>query len=144
MTRIKRPAAAVGAAVLLAFSLSACGGAPTDASDEDFCEAYNGISALGEADGEDYEAQAEAANEYADELEEVGTPEDIPDDARKGFEVWVEVLGDVNADDLEDEDAQKAIEEKYEDDEDDVTAFFEYAGETCASDVEVPEDPAAS
>ncbi len=141
MTRIKRPAAAVGAAVLLAFSLSACGGAPTDADEKDFCEAYNSDAGFS-AEEDDFEAQAEAANEYADELNEVGTPEDIPDDARKGFEVWVEVLGDVNADDLEDEDAQKAIEEKYEDDEDDVTAFFEYAGETCAS--EVPEDPAAS
>jgi len=142
MTRIKRPAAAVGAAVLLAFSLSACGGAPTDASEEDFCEAYNGIAEVGEIDEDDFDAQADAANDYAEELEEVGTPENIPDDARKGFEVWVEVFGDLDADDLEDEDAQKAIEDKYEDDEDDVEAFSAYAAETCTPevpDVEVPE-----
>ena len=41
----------------------------------------------------------------------------------------------MNADDLEDEDAQKAIEEKYEDDEEDVNAFFEYAATECG---EVP------
>ena len=40
MTRIKRPAAAVGAAALLAFSLTACGGAPDDASEGDFCDAF--------------------------------------------------------------------------------------------------------
>ena len=136
MTRIKRPVAAVGSAVLLAFSLSACGGAPTDASTDDFCEAYNDQSAEG---GEDAESQADALNEYAEKLEEVGTPEDIDDEARDGFEVLVEAFGDVSADDLEDEEAQKALEEKYEDDEDAVDAFFEYAGETCAEDVEVPE-----
>ena len=139
MTRIKRPAVALGAAVLLALSLSACGGAPTDASEKDFCEAYNGFGEVGEIDEDDFEAQADAANDYAEELEEVGTPEGIPDDARKGFEVWVEVFGDINADDLEDEDAQKAIEDKYEDDEDDVEAFSAYVGETCTPEVEVPE-----
>ena len=43
MTRIKRPGAAAGAAVLLAFSLTACGGAPDDASKDDFCDAFTGV-----------------------------------------------------------------------------------------------------
>lgn len=138
MTRIKRPAAAVGATVLLALSLSACGGAPTDASEKDFCEAYNS-SADADVDPEDAEAQAEALNDFAAELEEVGTPEDIPEDARKGFEVVVEAFGEISAGDLEDEDAQQSLEEKYAEDEDDVNAFFEYAAETCAPEIESPD-----
>ena len=38
MTPMKRPLAAASATVLLALSLSACGGAPTDASKADFCK----------------------------------------------------------------------------------------------------------
>lgn len=137
MTRIKRPAVAIGSAVLLAFSLSACGGAPTDASKEDFCKTYSEQAGSGEdiAD-DDFDAQADALNEYADNLEETGTPEDISDEARNGFDVLVEAFGEIDADDLEDEDAQKALEDKYEDDEDDVNAFFEYAAETCAGELE--------
>ncbi len=41
MTPLKRYVGAGSAAVLLAFSLTACGGAPTDASTEDFCDAFN-------------------------------------------------------------------------------------------------------
>jgi len=140
MTRIKRPAAAVGAAALLAFSLSACGGAPTDASEKDFCKAYNDSAFNADIDEDDFDAQADALNEYAEKLDEVGTPEDIPDDARKGFEVIVEAFGDVNADDLEDEDAQQAIEDKYKDDEDDVSAFFAYATTTCLEGLDLPTD----
>lgn len=135
MTRIKRPIAAAGAAALLAFSLTACGGAPDDASKDDFCKTFNDSAFAQDIDPEDFDAQADALNEYSENLEEVGTPEDISDDARNGFEVIVEAFGDVDADDLEDEDAQKAIEEKYKDDEEDVNAFFEYAANKCG---EVP------
>ena len=132
MKRIQRPAAAAASAAFLAFALTACGGAPTDASEDEFCEVFNDSAAFGEdiAD-DDFDAQADALNDYAEKLEEVGTPESISDDARKGFEVVIEAFGDVSADDLEDEDAQAALEDKYKDDEDDVNAFFEYAAETC-------------
>ena len=111
---------------------TACGGAPTDASEDEFCEVFNDSAIAGDdIEDDDFEAQADALNEYAENLEDVGTPESISDDARKGFEVVVDAFGEVNADDLEDEDAQAALEEKYKDDEDDVTAFFQYAAETC-------------
>lgn len=137
MTRIKRPAVAAGAAVLLALSLSACGGAPTDASQDDFCEAYNDNALNGDIAEDDFDAQAEALNDYSDKLEETGTPEDISDEARNGFEVVVEAFGDISSDDLDGDDTQKALEDKYADDQDDVEAFFEYANEQCG---ETPED----
>jgi len=146
---LKRTIAATATAFLV-FSLSACGdsdngkdsdsssaedeGPATDASEEDFCAAVND-EGLANIDEEDFEAQADALHDYADALEEVGTPEDMPDDARNGYEVLLEAYGEIEADDLEDEDAQEELEEKYKDDEDDIEAFFTYAGESCVPEI---------
>jgi hypothetical protein len=130
MTRIKRPAAAVGAAVLLAFSLTACGGgAPDDASEDDFCEVV-----LDEP-GED----ADSINKWGDELEEVGTPEDIPEDAREGFEILVDLAKDVDDDDLENE---NFIDEFSGEDQEKFAAYSAYLAETCIGDLptDVPSD----
>lgn len=139
MTPIKRPLAAAGAAALLALSLSACGGsAPTDASETDFCKvALKGGPDLANVDDDDYDAQEDAIRGYADDLEEVGTPEDIPDAAREGFEAIIKAYNEVDAGDLkdaaenEDSDVEKEFKEKYEDDEENVAAYFTYIGETC-------------
>lgn len=148
MTQLKRCTAATAAA-LFVFALSACGddgddkdnkdssseeqeGPAADASEEDFCEAFNDPSLTDVAE-DDYEAQADALHNYADGLEDVGTPEGIPDDARNGYEVLVEAYHEIEADDLEDEDAQAELEEKYKDDEDDIEAFFTYAAEKCVA-----------
>ncbi len=138
MTRIKRPAAAVGAAVLLAFSLSACGGAPTDASKDDFCEAVNDQSAFEGVDIEDADAYVDALKEQAESLEEVGTPDDISDDAREGFDVYIDAIGDIDADDIENpDDLEDAISK---DDQDKVEKFFEYQAETCTPEIPDIED----
>ncbi|KAA1427911.1 hypothetical protein [Nocardioides antri] len=128
MIRIKRSAAAVGAATLLAFSLTACGGAPTDASEDDFCEV-----ATQEPDDVD------AIHDWADEAEEVGTPEDIPDDARAGFEAIVELAKDIEEEDLEDE---NFLDDLSEEEQDEFEAYATYVGETCGGP-EVP-DPEAT
>jgi len=148
MIRIKRPAAAVGAAVLLSFSLSACGGPPTDASEKDYCDAIEDDSYfddLGEdADEQDY---VDALQEFADAVREVGTPEDIPDDAREGFEIQLDVIDDLKADDIDLESDENPLESELSDDEQEkVDAYTEYESETCSDDTggEVPEDPEAS
>lgn len=149
----KRSMAAATAALFI-FSLSACGdsdkgddkgsdkddkdsssseepeGPAADASEDDFCGAFSNED-LAEVDEEDFEAQADALHDYADALEDVGTPDDIPDDARDGYEVLLEAYRDIEAGDLEDEDAQADLEEKYKDDQDDIEAFFTYATEKC-------------
>lgn len=133
MTRIKRPIAATGAAVLLALSLSACGGgAPTDASKEDFCDVVTNPDIAEDVDPEDYDAQAEALQGYADDLEEVGTPEEIDEDARAGFELIVDQLGNISASDLEDASGEGADAENpfgldiSDDEQKQVEAFSEY------------------
>ena len=140
MTSIKRLAGTAGAGVLLAFSLTACGGgasdAPDDASKEDFCDAYNSSSDLGE--DASAEEQVEAAKDQADKIIDVGTPEDMSDDEREGFEIFTDAVKDINEDDIEkftnaesEDDFQDALGAS-DDDFKKVTAFLTYAGTTCA------------
>lgn len=141
MTRIKRPAAALSATVLLAFSLTACGGAPTDASEEDFCKALADVfePLVAASFEEPTEEQWEDIQDSVEDLEEVGTPEDISDDERNGFEVFVEAVGDADYDDIKDgEDGE--IPGVSEDDEADADKFFAYGAEKCPESFGVPTD----
>lgn len=138
MTPIKRPLAAAGAAALLALSLSACGGAPADASVEDFCKVTQDEASQEEfvkaVQDEDWEKIEELIKDQADEVEEVGTPEDISDDAREGFEIQLDAAKGISADDLEK--AFKDDEDPFEadlssDEKEKVEAYTEYENETC-------------
>jgi len=155
MTPIRRRVAAVSAAVLLALSLTACGGggssAPEDATAEEFCSAYT--EGLFEALGEiDQEAQADEQAEqlidvfqtWADELGEVGTPEDMPAEAREGFEVTLEQVEDLDegevADALESENFDD-FGDISEGDQEKIDALEEYSSENCESPLgELPTD----
>lgn len=140
MTPLKRPLVAAAATVLLALSLSACGGgAPTDASVKDFCEATQGNSNEEDftkaLEDEDWDKIRDLVQEQADEIEEVGTPEDIPDDAREGFELQLEQADDLSADDLEkaftDQENPFEVDLSGEDKKK-IEAYTEYESETCA------------
>jgi|GEM_PF-1038953 len=132
MTRIKHPAASLSATVLLAFSLTACGGgAPDDASTDDFCDAYGEMfTALleSEVDGPS-EEQWENFQDKAAELEEVGTPDDVSDDVRNGFEVFTEAVADADYDDIKDSDGE--IPGVSDDDNADAEKFLAYGTRTC-------------
>lgn len=151
MTPLKRPLAAAGAAVLLALSLSACGGgAPTDASEEDFCEAVQGNAGdeeFGQAfQDEDWDKLADLIKEQTEQIEEVGTPENIPDDAREGFEIQLDQAGDLSADDVEkaftEGDDNPFMVEVSDDEKKKIEAFTAYQAETCTPEApEVPEVP---
>lgn len=134
MKNIKHPFAVLGSAALLAVSLTACSSAPTDASAEDFCAAVS-TSNLGEMDGEDFEAMAESAAEWADRMNEVGTPEDIPEDARAGFEIMVDQVSGLDAAAIEDamgSDADPIEGDLSDEDQEKVDAFSDYESETCS------------
>ena len=105
--RRTRSLAAAGALVLLG-ALTACGddggdaadpeSAPQSASKEEFCDAFGNVfTGIMEA-GDDEQAQIAAVKDAVDELAEVGTPEDMPEDARKGFEIFVGLFDDVDED----------------------------------------------
>lgn len=108
---VKRLALIGASLVLVGGMASACGSSPEDADKDEFCKATDKyISSENEDDFKDNQ----------DELKDVGTPEEIDGDARKGFEFIV----DVDWDDRED---------KPDDDEvDNVSAFMTKYGEICA------------
>ena len=144
-------------AVLLVGGLtSACGGsggAPTDASEKGFCEAADSL--LADLVPEDMtspelpsdEDMATAVQDWGRRMEEVGTPGNISEKARKGFESVVEQAQDVDASDFSLEhleeleqggaDASAEVKEQAE-------AFGDYVADTCGDpmdDVELPELP---
>ena len=144
-----------GVVLLVGAVTSACGGssAPSDASEDGFCEAANSLMSdlvpedLGTPELPSDEDMAQAVKDWGSRMEEVGTPEDIPDDARKGFEALVDQAKEIDAADfslesLEDlekggADASKEVEEQAD-------AFGDYVTETCGNpldDIEMPELP---
>src|SRR5690606_28582327 len=95
MTRLKRPLASAGAATLLALALTACGGgAPSDASVDDYCDAVRNTTNQEDffkaVEDEDWDKLADLIEDQAKELEEVGTPDDISDEEREGFEIQLD------------------------------------------------------
>lgn len=140
--------------LLVGAATSACGGgAPADASEKDFCDTqsslFNDLLPEDMANPElpSNEEMAQAVKDWGQELEEIGTPEGISDDARAGFEQLVEQAGEIDAadftiDQLEEleqggADASEAAQREAE-------AFADYLTETCGNpldDIEMPEMP---
>ena len=143
------------AVLMVGAATSACGGggAPTDASEKDFCETQTSLLSdlmpddMSNPELPSDEEMAKAVKDWGADLEEVGTPEDIPDDARKGFDNVVEQAKEVDAsdfsiDELEEleaggKDASAEVKKQAE-------AFSDYLTETCGNPLEnldLPEMP---
>ncbi len=130
-----RRVAPVVAPVLLALSLTGCGGdsassSPDDASTEDFCGVL--LSPPEALSGDDSGKAADAAHEWSDELREVGTPAELEADAREGYEVLVDALADVSADDIENADIGDLDGFVSDDDQAKLTSFQLTAVKLCA------------
>lgn len=140
---IGRSARAAVTAAALAAVLAGCGngsspdasdeGPPTDASVEDFCQVFDDFTAAATELGEDAETadRIQAIKQVGKDLEEVGTPADISDEARAGFEVTTEAIANIPDDASEDE-MDKYIEDSFTDEEQKQSdAFDEYVSTTC-------------
>jgi hypothetical protein len=145
MTSLKRPAVALGAAALLAFSLAACGGgsggsdAPDSASKDDFCKAFaDAFTPLANLSGDPTEVQFNDFKDAVDHLGDVGTPSDISDDNRKGFEVFVDAVHDGSYDDFKGE--SDSLPGVSADDETKAEAFFTWSSNQCAAELGAPTD----
>ncbi|NYD57114.1 hypothetical protein BKA08_001352 [Nocardioides marinisabuli] len=127
-----RPLAGVAGLALVLGGAAACGSdepsaAPEDASQEDFCQVYADIESDG---GEDLDSVKEAV----EQLIEVGTPDDIPDEARAGFETLGELVREADDEtDLETlgEDLGPEVQGSF-------VAFLGYVTETCADELDLP------
>lgn len=140
--------------VLVGGSAVACsgatgeGGAPTDASQDDYCASYQSLfsdmSTMTDATDREIIAQIK---DWATTMEETGTPEDIPGDARAGFETTISLINELD-EDAQPEDFEKIDEDLTEEETAQVDEFDTYTTETCGSPLdnmeapEMPETPA--
>lgn len=133
---VRRSAVGVAGLALVLGGTVACGGdepptepsaAPQDASPEDFCRVYADIEDSG---GDDLDA----AKDAVDRLVEVGTPEDIPDDARSGFETLGELVRQAD----EQDDLETLGADLGEQVQSDFLAFIGYVTQTCADELDLP------
>jgi hypothetical protein len=108
---------------------------------EEFCQPFVDMLQEVSAEGEDL-SDADAvrlAKETADKLRETGTPADMPEDARRGFELVVEKLADLPDDATKDE-VEKA-QELTEEEQTYSTALSQYIASKCADQL-FPSDDA--
>jgi len=107
------------------------GGSPTNASKEDFCSTFESMASdMQDVDPSDPGAAVKAIKDAGDKLEETGTPEDMPDDARDGFEVIIKTLTGLD-DNASIEDLAKIGQDLSDSDEANSKAFDEYLSDTC-------------
>jgi hypothetical protein len=100
------------------------------ASTEDFCAAFQAFSDdLAEMTGEE-ENLGEILKEAAQRIEDVGTPDDIPDDAKAGLQLTLDSIADLD-DDASAEDLSTLEDEFSEADKAKTDAFSDYLDETC-------------
>lgn len=134
----------VASLLLVAGTTAACGDdsgsndasdAPQSASTDDFCDAYNGLfDKLMSSDSPSDDEAVKAFKDWASEMTNVGTPEDMPDDARRGFEVAISTISDID-DDASQKDLENLDDQLSDDEKKDSQAFGAWATETCPSDV---------
>ena len=144
------------AALLLGAVTSACGGssgAPTDASEKQFCDTQSGLFAdlmpddMADPQVPSDEDMARAVKDWGKELEKVGTPEGISDEARAGFESMVEQAGEIDASDFSIDQLEELAEggaKASKQAQKEAEAFSDYLNETCGNpldDLEMPEMP---
>ncbi|CAI9402127.1 hypothetical protein [Nocardioides sp. T2.26MG-1] len=139
-----RAALNVLAGLALATSLTACGGsdggsgasAPDDASTSDFCDGFNGLfeKVLAQAASGDSSAMITALKDWAGDMEDIGTPSDMPDDARRGFELFIDQAKDLDEDATLD-DLQNLGDDLSDDDQADGDAFSTWTTDNCALDI---------
>ena len=113
--------------------------ADTAAVTDDFCVALTGVAeAYGAASADDLtEEDVVAIKAAVTRLVEVGVPEDMSGEAREGFELSLDSISDLSADDLQDEDAMKELEEELSgDDKAAAEALQAYITDNC--DLGVP------
>lgn len=97
--------------------------APADASSDELCHALSGGASI--KDGADVAG-------FADALQKAGTPTQIPDTARKGFEVYVGVLRKVDPHATATQLKHMKNVDLSKTEQTEVQTFMGYAQQTCA------------
>jgi hypothetical protein len=121
--------------VLVAGGAVACGGddgggGGKTASKDDFCGAFEQFYQDLTGVAEDEKNLAKVLKDAAKRIEDVGTPKDIPDDAKEGLELTLDAIHDLPDDATSDDIAE--LDSKFSDAEKKKTdAFSDYLDKTC-------------
>jgi hypothetical protein len=110
------------------------GGPPRDASVEEFCGTFTAMIQQASEAGQDIsDADAiKVAKDTAAKLAQIGTPEDIPDDARRAFERAIEKIESI-PDDADRKEMDDIAEDLTEAEQADLDALTSYVTSTCLS-----------
>lgn len=146
----------VTATLIVAGTLTtACGGdggsdapkaaaTPSAATTEEFCTSYNSLYDAFPAGTQPTDKEAVAAiKKWAGDMEATGTPQDIPADAKKGFDLVTATIGDI-APDATQADIQKMSDDLTAAEQKQSQAFGAYATKTCPMPGTPGESPAPS
>ena len=141
MSKHMLPGLLAASLVLVGASSVACGG-PSDASEDDFCKEFTSLSSkLGPLTETSQKEALAAIKSWAEGLEKIGTPEEMSDEAREGFELMVDEVAALDADDGA-EGLQKLDDELSDSEQKATDAFEKYTEDTCgAMEFDTPELP---
>ena len=111
-------------------------GPPTDASTEDFCGTFLDLLEKASEQGSDVsdEDAVALAKEAADNLSEVGTPEDMPADARRAFEKAIELIRSI-PDGATQKEMDAIADDLTEEQQKDLQALTAYVTQKCMGQV---------
>jgi len=149
---VKKLSLLAAMALLLGF-LAGCGDDSSGGSDggdsnstsaEEFCGVFLDMAQTAQEQGADA-SDADALKllkDLADKLEEVGTPEDMPEDAQDGLQLLIDKIKDL-PDDATAEDLAKVEEDFTDEDKANQEALQTYLGEKCIT-TPTPSDGASS
>jgi hypothetical protein len=138
-----RAAVSAVAGLALAASMTACGGSDGDsgsssgtASTSEFCDGFNGLfkKVLAQAASGDSAAMISALKDWAGDMEDIGAPSKMPDDAQHGFELFLDQAKDLDEDASLD-DLQNLGDDLSEGDQADGAAFSEWTTKNCQLDI---------
>ena len=82
--------------------------------------------------GDDFDKSKDAFKD----LEDTGTPDDMPDDAREGFELIIDIADEADSS----KDAEKKVEDLSKDEQKKVEAFSTYTVKKCLDMPDLPSD----
>lgn len=134
-----KTAVKLAALAVIAGGLVGCGGddgdgssgGSADATKDGFCEKFNGLyDNLLSADANDPSKAIAGIKDWADEMDDYGTPSEMSDEAREGFEVVVSTIQDLD-EDTSIEDFQNLDSELSEADNKASDAFGDWADKNC-------------
>lgn len=140
----KLPGLLTATLVLVAVSAVGCGGggAPSDASEKEFCNSLSSLFKDVDLSAQPSEKQAVAAiKDWGKKMEQVGTPAKMSQKAREGFDLMVKQIGEIKAQD----DFAKLDGSLSESEQKASAAFEDYASKTCGDlGLNLPQVPAPS